>query len=301
MSKNKQGERNSSSSSTESAIDTKKPRTMSDSEDAANLKLLLQNLVKENRENFSKLHEEISCLRLDIKQELEEVKRITSEVEKSVQEAWFTIDDMKEDISAAKALQLEEIDKLQVELHATNTKLLETCKQLQQEKERNIELENYSRRENLKFNNIPEAQNENTSTITTKEVILDILNNEMNVDTSKMAFHAVHRIGKRRNGSRPRPIIVRFVCREDRDAVFQKKKKLQQSERFPDAYITADYAKAIQEERRALIKAMFKARGIGKSAKVVGRTLYVDNQKYTKENIPEEFHAPEADDEECEE
>ena len=103
----------------------------------------------------------------------------------------------------------------------------------------------------------------------------------MNVDASKMAFHAVHRIGKRRNGSRPRSIIVRFDCREDRDGVFQKKKKLQQSERFPDAYL--------------------KARGIGKSAKVVGRTLHVDNQKYAKEKIPEEFNAPEADDKEYEE
>ena len=102
MSKNKRGERNSSSSSTEAAIDTKKPRTMSHSEDAANLKLLLQNLVKENRENFSKLHKEISCLRLDIKEELKEVKRITSEVKKSVQEAWSTIDDMKEDIAPPK-------------------------------------------------------------------------------------------------------------------------------------------------------------------------------------------------------
>ena len=95
MSKNKTGERNSSLSSTKAAINTKKQKTMSDPDDAASLKVLLQNLVKENREKFSKLHEEISCLRLDIKEELEEVRRITSEIEKSIQEAWSTIDNMK--------------------------------------------------------------------------------------------------------------------------------------------------------------------------------------------------------------
>ena len=41
--------------------------------------------------------------------------------------------------------------------------------------------------------------------------------------------------------------------------------------RYRDAYITADYAKAIQEERRKLIKAMFKAKEQGLQAKRVGR------------------------------
>ena len=124
---------------------------------------------------------------------------------------------MKEDITAANALQQRH--KLREELHATNTKPLETCKHLQQEKERNIELENYSRREKLKFKNIPETQNESIYTITTKEIILDILNNKMNVDTSKLSFQVMHRIGKKRNGNRPWAIIVRFVCHKDHDAV----------------------------------------------------------------------------------
>ena len=112
MSNSKRGEKSSISSSTEAAIDTKKARTISNQEDPANFRDLLQNLVKENRENFSKLHEEISFFRLDIKEELEEVRRITSEAEKSVQAAWSTIDDMKEGESVAKALHQEETHRL---------------------------------------------------------------------------------------------------------------------------------------------------------------------------------------------
>ena len=53
--------------------------------------------------------------------------------------------------------------------------------------------------------------------------------------------------------------------------------------------MTADYAKAIQDERRKLIKAMFKAKEQGSEAKVVGRYLYIGELKYDVTNIPEDF------------
>ena len=42
---------------------------------------------------------------------------------------------------------------------------------------------------------------------------------------------------------------------------------------YPNAYITKDYAKAIQLEREELTKAVFIARKKGMSAKVVDRNL----------------------------
>ena len=74
-------------------------------------------------------------------------------------------------------------------------------------------------------------------------------------DTAKSRFHAVHRIGKPKE-NKHRPIIARFVCGEDREQVIARKKGIKESTRFKDAYITADYAKALQDERRKLIKAM---------------------------------------------
>ena len=63
MSKAKRGERSSSSSSTETATDIKKQRTMLDSEEV-NMRDLLRSLGQVARDNFSKLHEEISGLRM---------------------------------------------------------------------------------------------------------------------------------------------------------------------------------------------------------------------------------------------
>ena len=93
-------------------------------------------------------------------------------------------------------------------------------------------------------------------------------------------------------GSERRPkidaIIVRFVCREDRDRLWLERGKIKQSTTYTDAYITEDYARAIQEERKKLIKAMMKARdehGLN-NVKVKGRFLYIDKDRYEHENIP---------------
>ena len=70
---------------------------------------------------------------------------------------------------------------------------------------------------------------------------------------------------------------------------FSRKKGIKESTRFKDAYITADYAKAIQDERRILLKAMFEAKEQGSEAKVVGRYQYIGELKYDVTNIPEDF------------
>ena len=131
-------------------------------------------------------------------------------------------------------------------------------------------MEQYTRRENLRFNNIEEKEYEDC-----KAVVYNILEKELGVDTTKIRFHAVHRVGKKKHGRR-RPIIARFVCRKDRDKVWSKRGNLKESITYADAYITQDYARAIQEERKVLIKAMMKAReehGLN-DAKVKGRFLF---------------------------
>ena len=41
-----------------------------------------------------------------------------------------------------------------------------------------------------------------------------------------------------------------LVCREDRDRVWMERGKIKQSTTYSDAFITEDYARAIQEERK---------------------------------------------------
>ena len=111
---------------------------------------------------------------------------------------------------------------------------------------------------------------------------------EMNINTSQMRCHAVHRMGKSIQG-RPRPIITRFVCRVDKDVVFRKSKLLKESMQYPDAYITLNYPSEIQGERAVLIKAMLKAQASGTQAKVIGRTLKIGSASYASKNVPKEL------------
>ena len=87
--------------------------------------------------------------------------------------------------------------------------------------------------------------------------------------------------------STDRSLLASFA--EKTEIGFSRKKGIKESTRFMDAYINADYAKAIQDERRKLIKAMFKAKEQGSEAKVVGRYLYIGELKYDVTNIPEDF------------
>ena len=72
----------------------------------------------------------------------------------------------------------------------------------------------------------------------------------------------------------------------ERTEILKAKGRLRNTSRYKDAYITQDYAKAIQIIRKVLIKAMFLARKRGMNAKVVDRNLIVNNV-YNVDNIPE--------------
>lgn len=95
--------------------------------------------------------------------------------------------------------------------------------------------------------NIPENTDENCA-----DIVNDIIENELKINSQDIRFHAVHRVGKltSRNSENitstfPRPIIARFVVREDRDKVFAFKNHLKCSQRYKVVYITKDYVRAI--------------------------------------------------------
>jgi len=120
----------------------------------------------------------------------------------------------------------------------------------------------------------------------------------MNINVDDIHFHAVHHVGRLRSEdtskSTLRPIIARFFSREDRDTVFRARNRLKGSSRAKDVYIMLDYAKAIQQERKVLIKAMFQAKEQGLSAKVIDRKLNINNVIYIVSNIPEDLRPPQS-------
>ena len=93
----------------------------------------------------------------------------------------------------------------------------------------------------LSFNNIREEKGEDC-----KSLIYNVIQEDIGIDTSEVKSDAVHRVAKKME-SRRRPIIARFISREDRNLIWQHKGKIKHSPNHPDAYITEDFAKMIQE------------------------------------------------------
>jgi len=81
-------------------------------------------------------------------------------------------------------------------------------------------------------------------------LIYNVIQEDMGIDTSEIKFHALHRVGKKME-SRCRPIIARFISREDKNLIWQRKDKIKHSPNYPDAYITEDFAKAIRRKGRS--------------------------------------------------
>ena len=133
--------------------------------------------------------------------------------------------------------------KLETEIAALKVRFLKKQQKV-------IPLENYSLWQGLRFMNVPEEKGENFASI-----VYDIIENKLNIEVENLQSHAIHRVGKRRlsdesSKAYPRPIIARFLCREDRDMVLKAKGRLRNSSQYENANATQDYAKAIQMERK---------------------------------------------------
>ncbi|XP_077989956.1 uncharacterized protein LOC144444419 [Glandiceps talaboti] len=120
------------------------------------------------------------------------------------------------------------------EMHRSITTLQEENKQLRHsnesllhsiaEVERGLEEQNqYSRRENLEIQGIPETTEENTD-----DIIVAVLQRVAD-DITPEDIEVTHRIGRKDNrerNPRPRPIIVKFSSRRKRDKVYKQRKNI---------------------------------------------------------------------------
>lgn len=232
------------------------------------LKLLLDKLNSmESRmeDNFSELYSQIAQLTYEFKEEINGIKHLLKEFEKSLNNSGASNEDLQQESKAFKDLKSShqkmldehgsEIQQLKTELikvKAKNDKLQPPLKETQ---EKLIALENCIRRENLQFMNIPTSLRERESKNCT-DIMYDRIENHLKINPEDIRFHAVHRVGKpstqddSTTPSCPQLIIARFVVREERDVLRQIHGCLHHSKT----------ARAIQQERKTLIQAMFAAK-----------------------------------------
>lgn len=279
----KKRNRSSTSSSGGNSI-TQEPKTVklaneTESEEMSSIVMLadkLDNIQKLMNDGFSKLHEDFDSFTCELKAEMAAVKVAVNDLEKGLEFTNAEVEEIKDKVNEenGERRQLEQqVEKLQSEIKSL-------AKSLEQEKENLTNLEQYTRRENLIFNQIPENPREDCKT-----TINELLYQAGLFRAEEMKFHAVHRIGRKTAG-RCRPIIARFISREDRDYVWFRKKEIKCV--ASEAYITQDYAREIKKERAVLIRAMVKGKHLGMTnIKVLDRYLVIGDKRFNYKNIPE--------------
>ena len=137
------------------------------------------------------------------------------------------------------------------------------------------ELEQYGRRNALRFSGIPENPGEKTD-----DIIMNIVNNDLKVNLESYQIGRSHRVGKfDANSSKPRNLLVKFATYNIRRQIFQARKELRQR-KGPLIYINEDLTR-----RRA--KLLYEARQLKSSQKIKnawssdGRILLADNADKT--------------------
>ena len=245
---------------------------------------------------LSSIHADIKASKDELKSEIQAVKLELSEVTKSLNAVWEEVQSLKQqnkDIQDQCDTTSRENSKLNEEISALKNRL--------------IKMEDYSRRENLRFYNIPENPGESSVECSSK--IIDVLS-ELGADPENIMLHAIHRTGNPSNTAssnsavsneastesrggasrpaRPRPILVRFVSRMDSDWVWENKKKLMDSSRFSSVFIDKDLSAESARQRGKLRAAYRKAKelNIGKVF-IKGKNISVNSTVYSVDNLPD--------------
>ena len=151
------------------------------------------NAVQKSLQNLELRITSLETSHATASQDIENLKTSTNDAAKKHLDFTESLENQQEKTKQAFA-------NLQKENEAFQAKLTEL-------EDKNLYLEAYSRRENLKFENIVE---ENDGREDTESVLRDFLKRELGLeDASIVEIQRVHRLGKK-NDDKPRPIIARF-------------------------------------------------------------------------------------------
>ena len=103
-------------------------------------------------------------------------------------------------------------------------------KEIEQIKCRNIKIEAYTRRENIKMFNLNETEGETLRD--TENLVRNMMEEKLGIireDMNEIRFEGVHRLPTLHNAqtrTKPRPIIIKFSFYQDKEYVMSKVKNL---------------------------------------------------------------------------
>ena len=196
-------------------------------------------------------------------EKLDNIETDVKEIKKSLEFAHAEIDDLKKENESMKVSQAkteERVETLERERNALRDKV--------------IDLQARSMRDNLLFFNMPENKDENTT-----EMIHEILETKLGIEDAraKVKIDRSHRIGKKRAGNnKPRPIVVKFNWHQDKEFVRINARKLKGTK----IGVAEQFPEEIESVRKTLYPELKKAKAEGKKAVMVRDKLYIEGQVF---------------------
>ena len=117
----------------------------------------------------------------------------------------------------------EEVNQMKEELHVIQTTKASWATEADAKL---VDLEDRSRRNNIRFEGIKERENESWEDCENK--IYDLLENKLEMDIENVPIERAHRTGKK-NKNRPRPIVAQFSFYKDKMNILKNCKKLKKT------------------------------------------------------------------------
>ena len=161
-----------------------------------------------------------------------------------------------------------DIKKVQTDLREIEDDLLDPTFVL----EKLTELEDRSRRNNVRIDGIPEISNETWESC--EEEVRKIIKNKLDI-TDDIELDRCHRMGKfQRNKSKPRTVVCKFLRSKDKHKVLQNAKKLKNT----GIFIYEDFSNATMELRKSLWEEVLQHRQQNKIAYLNYRSIVVKDR-----------------------
>ncbi|KAK3105797.1 hypothetical protein FSP39_005899 [Pinctada imbricata] len=210
-----------------------------------------------------------------IKSDVENLKSTMSEMDKSMTFINQQFEKNKSDLSELQ----KTVSHITSEAKETELFIADEISELREElgslKERHVDLQARSMRDNLVFSGIeelPPQQDGNGRPIgeDTERTLSEFLATKM--DIHDVGFHRVHRMGRLIPG-KTRPIVAKFVMYKDRERVRKSAKEKLTGSNYG---ISEQFPREINDRRKALYPTYKNAKRQGKRANFVMDKLYVD-------------------------
>ena len=220
-----------------------------------------------DRELLIHMSHDIAQVKSDVsslKSDVAEVKADVTEVKTSLQFSQADIEDLKTKVSALEddlASKTETIERLNIKVQTLE--------------QRQTDTENYSKKYNLIFDNIPEQKNENI-----EEAVRAVFRDNLGLDDKHILIDNTHRL-KATKKKGPRSTIVRFVKYLDKQKVWNERSKLRDSGIYMREHLPPEMTNR-QRSLMPVYKAL-KSKEIEVSLK--NDTIIYAGQKYDVANI----------------